>query len=108
MRYLLVAAVIGSALLPAAAEAGMPYVPLNVRPTVSLTVGQARMFTPAEAPTGAVIACVATGLRVEERVPSTTAASHTVFGWRKGGPSIQLTVSRRSRIAIKAVCARSS
>ena len=64
MRYLLVAAVIGSALLPAAAEAGMPYVPLNVRPTVSLTVGQARMFTPAEAPTGAVIACVATGLRV--------------------------------------------
>ena len=92
--------------LAAGAEGSTSTTPLNVSPDVSLRVGQTRTLTAAQAPSGAVIACVAAGVRLEQRVPLPSArTSNTVMGWKKGGATIQLTLRRRIRALITAACA---
>jgi hypothetical protein len=81
------------------------YVPLNVRPAITLTIGQHRTFTTVQAPVGTVIACLGRGLRAEQKVPATAARHAVSVGmFKKGGGSVRLTIRRQSRSHILVLC----
>ena len=102
----------GIALLatPAAFASSSPvagYVPLDVRPDISLHAGQRRTFSAAAAPTGTVVACLNRGVRAELRVPPLTEHGLRAFSaiaFKKGGASAQIHITRRSLNSVAVTC----